>query len=327
MTTMDTRGATRSVRVEGVATLLSSLSHGGEHAGTTAFLRREKILGPDGAPREVPIVSGNAVRGLLRDHAAEVFWQALGCPELPPQVFHLLWSGGSLSKAGAGHTIGARQLQEVRRLVPVVSLLGGSGASKIIEGKLRVGKMVPVCAETAHLLPAELVADPPRSIWDLLQIEEYTRRDDSKRDQLHPAIAGLAPRALDQAPEDGALLAVEPHRPAKEETDDPAQQMRYGVETLAAGTRLHWWMALTAVTDVEVALFAAALEAWSASGSAVGGRSATGHGRVRLDVHQWEHATPTLTVGQALAVSGRDDLAAHVAAHREEILDALGWFA
>lgn len=31
--------------------------------------------------------------------------------------------------------------------------------------------------------------------------------------------------------------------------------------------------------------------------------------------------------GQALAVHGQDDLTAHVAAHREEILDALGWFA
>lgn len=327
MTTTETRPATRSVRIEGAATLLSSLSHGGERPGTTAFLRREKILGPAGTPREVPVVSGNAVRGLLRDHAADVFWRALGRPELPVQVFHLLWSGGSLSKAGAGHTIGARQLQEVRRLVPLVSLFGGSGASKIIEGKLRVGKMTPICAETAHLLPTDLIETQARSIWDLQQIEEFTRRDDSKRDQLHPAIKGLAPSELESAPEDGALLAVTEHKPAKEESDDPAQQMRYGVETLAAGTRLHWWMSLNQVTDVEAALFAGAIEAWSADGGAIGGRSATGHGRLRLDVHQWAHATPTVTVGQALAVAGQDDLTAHVDAHRQEILDALGWFA
>ncbi|MGH9290296.1 MAG: hypothetical protein ACRD0V_18715 [Acidimicrobiales bacterium] len=322
-----TTTASRSVRIEGVATLLSSLSHGGEHAGTTSFLRREKILGADGAPRDVPIVSGNAVRGLLRDHAAEVFWTALGRPELPPQVFHLLWSGGSLSKAGASHTIGARQLQEVRRLVPLVSLFGGSGASKIIEGKLRVGKMTPVCGETAHLLPPDLPAGQVRSIWELLQIEEFTRRDDSKRDQFHVAITGLAPRAVDSAPEAGALLAVAEHKPATEDSEDPAQQMRYGVETLAAGTRLHWWMALRQVTDVEASLFAAAMESWSAAGAAIGGRSATGHGRLRLDVHQWRHAAPTLTIGQALAVSGPSDLDAHVAAHRAAILDALGWFA
>src|SRR5690606_7235587 len=135
-----------------------------------------------------------------------------------------------------------------------------------------------------------------------LQIEEFTRRDDAKRDQLHPAIEGLAPRQLPTGdpPADGQLLEVADHAPAVEaDHDGPAQQMRYGVETLAAGTRLHWWMQLRHVTGVERALFAAAVDSWAADGAHIGGRSATGHGRLRLDVHQWAHQTPTVTVGQA----------------------------
>lgn len=315
-----------SYRIEGAATLLSSLVHGGEHAGTVGYLRREKIIGPDGAPVEVPVVSGNALRGLLRDHAAEVFHDALGRPELPVQVFHLLWSGGALAKAGAGHVLGARQLAEVRRLIPVVSLFGGSGAGKIIEGKLRVGKLVPICAETAHIVPADLLPTEPRSVWEMLQIEEFTRRDDAKRDQLHHAIEGFGPREL-EASTSGTLLEVAEHAPAVEdEVDGPAQQMRYGMETLAAGARLHWWVTLRGVTDVERALFAAAVDRWLASGGAIGGRAATGHGRLRLDVHQWQHQTPVSTVGDALEVRG-DPLADHVAAHREGIVEALGWFA
>lgn len=315
-------------RIEGQATLLSSLSHGGEHAGTTGYLRREKIAQPDGTVTEVPVVSGNALRGLLRDHAALVFWGALGRPELPAPVFHLLWSGGSLAKAGARHVLGARQLAEVRRLVPLVSLFGGSGAGKIIEGKLSVGKLTPVCAETAHIVPPDLVdAAEPRSIWDVLQVEEFTRRDDAKRDQLHPAIQGYAPAELEPEGQ-GELLTVQRHQPAREDADDdPAQQMRYGVETLAAGTRLHWWMRLSRVTDPEVALLAAAVDSWTADGAHLGGRSATGHGRLRLDVHQWTHSAPTTTIGQALDTRGRDDLAEHVTAHREAIMEALGWFA
>lgn len=320
------------IRIEGAATLLSSLSHGGEHAGTVSYLRREKLVGPDGQVVEVPVVSGNAVRGVLRDHAAHLFWDQLGRPELPVQVFHLLWSGGALAKAGAGHVLGARQLQQVRRVVPVVSLFGGSGAGKIIEGRLKVGKMVPVCAETAHLVPAALLDGwQPTSVWDLLQIEEYTRRDDAKRDQLHPAIDGLAPLGLPAEAQhgDGALLTIDSHRPAAEVevVDGPAQQMRYGVETLAAGTRLHWWMSLHGTTDVERALFAAAVEAWSTGGAAIGGRSATGHGRLRLDVHQWAHQAPSVTVGQALAVPPGDALADHVDQHRDAITEALSWFA
>jgi len=316
---------TTTLRIEGTATLLSSLVHGGDHAGTIGYMRREKIIGADGVPVDVPVVSGNAFRGLLRDHAATVFHAALGRPALPLQVFHLLWSGGALAKAGAGHVLGARQLGEVRRLIPVVSLFGGSGAGKIIEGKVRVGKLVPVCAETAHILPADLAGQATRSIWEMLQIEEFTRRDDSKRDQLHSAIEGLAAPAV-TAPAQAALLAVAEHAPAVEATDGPAQQMRYGVETLAAGTCLHWWVSLRDVTDVEVALFAAAVDAWLVDGAAIGGRSATGHGRLRLDVHQWSHEVPHTTVGTALAVDG-DPLAAHIANHRAEIVEALNWFA
>lgn len=313
---------TRDLRIEGVATLLSSLSHGGEHAGTVGYLRREKIVQPDGSVVEVPVVSGNALRGILRDYAAEVFWAALGRPELPAPVFHLLWSGGSLAKAGSGHVLGARQLADVRRLIPVVSLFGGSGAGKIIEGKMRAGKLVPVCAETAHLMPEGISGD--RSVWDMLQIEEFTRRDDAKRDRLHVAIAGMTTPA---AIEPGTLLTVEPHAPAVEATDGPAQQMRYGVETLAAGARLHWWMTLHGVTDVESALLAQAIEAWSRGGAHIGGRSATGHGRLRLDVQTWQAASPTITVGDALAVPDADPLGDHVTGHRDAIVEALGWFA
>lgn len=307
---------TTSHRIEGVATLLSSLSHGGEHAGTVGFLRREKIAQPEGGTVDVPIVSGNALRGLLRDHAADVFWRALGQPELPVAVFHLLWSGGSLSRAGTSKSLSAHQLARVRELVPLVSLFGGSGAGRIIEGKLSVGKLVPVCTETAHILPDGLV--PSESVWAMLQVEEFTRRDDAKRDLLQPAIG---------TGDGGGQLALDTGTAEPDvEVDGPAQQMRYGVETLAAGTRLHWWMSLRHVTAAERDLFVAALDSWTTDGAHIGGRSATGHGRLRLDVHQWAHATPAMTVGDSLAVPG-SPLAAFCAANRGEIIDTLGWFA
>lgn len=314
---------TRSYRIEGAATLLSSLSHGGERAGTVSYFRREKILSPSGAVTEVPIVSGNALRGLLRDHAAMVFWRALGSPPLPTAVFHLLWSGGALAKAGGGKVLDARRLTRVRQLVPLVSLFGGSGAGRIIEGKLAVGKLTPVCGETAHILPADLVSANAPSMWELLQIEEFTRRDDSKRDVLTVAIEG-APTPADTEQMDLEMIHDAPATAST--TDGPAQQMRYGVETLAIGTQLHWWISLRGVTDVETALFAAAVDAWTSEGAHIGGRSATGHGRLRLDVHQWVHATPTTTIGTALATEGDDELAAHVMEHRDDILSALDWF-
>lgn len=323
MTTTDT--ATRSLRIEGVATALSSISHLDGHAGTIGLHHREKICQPDGTIVDVPVVSGNALRGLLRDHCADVFWRALGCPELPAPIFDLLWSGGSLAKVGAGHALTARQLVQVRRVVPMVSLFGGSGAGRIIEGKLRVLKLTPICAETAHLLSPDITGDTTAlpQARALLQVEELSRRDDAKRPELAPAIEGMTP-ALPAADSTTSELLPDPG----DEPDglDRVMQMRYGVETIAAGTRLHWGLAVRHGTDAEIALLAAGIDAWLADGGHIGGRSATGHGRLRLDAHQWATVTPSTTVGQALTRTGGDDLATHIDAHRAEIIETLGWF-
>lgn len=311
-----TREATSSLRIEGVATALTSISHGGDSVGTQQLFRRERVVQPDGTVADVPIVSGNAWRGILRDTSAWILWDQLGRPELPLPVFHLLWSGGSLGKSGASHVIASTDLQRVRDLVPHVSIWGAAGGGRIVEGKLSVGKLVPVCQETAHILPAGLAETAATSIWDVTQIEEYTRTDDAKRAQ---AAAALDPAARGELT-DGTLL---PDRAApKDEGDGPAQQMRYGAETLAAGTRMHFWLALRGVTDLEHAWFLAVLSEWSRTGH-VGGRSGTGHGRIRLDTDRWEIAAPRMSGGDGLDVSVPDRLAAHTAEHRADILDAL----
>lgn len=319
MTTPDTR----SLRIEGVATALSSISHMDQRTGTISLFRRQKIIGPDGTVNNVPVIKGNAFRGILRRRCAEVFTAALGRPKLPPPIFDLLFSGGALAKAGAGHVLSARQLVRVRELIPMVSLFGGSGAGRIIEGKLTVLDLTPICAETEHLLPSGAAGDSsPPPARDLLQIEEFTRRDDAK----NPALAGLIddPAMLPAPdPSHGELLPADEPGPAGLER---IMQMRYGTETLAAGTRLHWGIQIRHATRVEIALLAAGLDAWITDGGHIGGRSATGHGRLRLDVHQWATVTPSTTVGQALAATGGDDLADHISAHREAILDTLNLF-
>ena len=57
----------RNLAFEGHVTALSSISHIGETRGVTAELRREKVLLPTGDVEEVPIISGNGLRGPLRD--------------------------------------------------------------------------------------------------------------------------------------------------------------------------------------------------------------------------------------------------------------------
>ena len=58
----------QTYELAGVMTALSSLIHsGGETYGITTKLRREKFVQPSGSVEEVPVISGNSIRGRLRD--------------------------------------------------------------------------------------------------------------------------------------------------------------------------------------------------------------------------------------------------------------------
>lgn len=192
--------------------------------------------------------------------------------------------------------------------MPHIAIWGAAGGGRIIEGKLSVGKLIPICAETAHILPASLAETAGTSIWDMTQIEEYTRTDDAKRGDMQHAIEPPAVAALT----DG--------------TDTPdvpvsAQQMRYGAETIAAGTRMHFWLGLRSVTDLEHAWFLATIADWSRTGH-IGGRSSTGHGRIRLETDAWEIAAPRLS-GDGLDITIGDRLRSHTDSHRDDILAAI----
>jgi hypothetical protein len=265
----------KSYRWEGTAKALSSIAHGGETLGTVTHLRRESFLLPDGRVEQVPVISGNAWRGLLRDVGAELVWEALGCPELPLPVVATLWSGGALQKTSREEMLSGARLARLRALVPQLMVLGGVGGGRIIEGALSVGKLVPICQETAHAVPARYAQPPLPRLVDLVQDEEYSRVDDTAR----PGVAGQAAAAAEQATDD--------------QDDDQDQRepggllMRYGVETLAAGTRLHVWLALRDATAAQHAFVADLLARWAGpDGTAghVGGRGRIGHGRLALDL-------------------------------------------
>lgn len=222
----------------------SSLIHGGEVLGVGKYLHRENFLLPDGSIENIPVVSGNALRGALRDVAAQMFEEALDGSALPLPVSHALWSGGAVSKA-RGIPLSGEKLRTVRAACPPLALFGWASAGRIISGSLSVGKMVLVCSELAHLLPASISTDKLRSYWDLTQLEEFS------------------------------------HFPDTEEiTDESSILMRYAAESFIPGARFSTWYAASTRTPTEE-LFLNALMRKLASGEvAIGGHKNRGHGIV-----------------------------------------------
>lgn len=265
-----------SARWEGTATAVTSIVHGDQALGTVTYLRRERFLMPDGTTDEIPVVSGNAWRGLLRRTAADLWWDAAGRPPLTLAVAHAIWGGGALAKSTGAPLTGARLLR-LRSACPVIGLFGAAGGGRIIDGCVLVGKLIPACRETAHLLPDWLASDPLPTIWDLTQIEQY------RKAPADPTPAGPASTSDGSAP--------------------PA---RFGVETFIAGTRFHAWLAVEWPAPGERALLDEALAAYRAS-ARVGGMARAGHGEIRLDLQQTTGAPPS-NAGWRASVTAEPDL-------------------
>jgi CRISPR type IV-associated protein Csf2 len=310
---------TSSYRFEGVARALSAISHLGDSAGgTVSVFRREKILAGD-KPIEVPIISGNAIRGMLRDTGMRFMLRELGDPQLSPPAFHFLTSGGALTKdTGRGLDIG--QARRLRELIPLVGIFGGACGRQILEGKLQVGKWYPICAELRELLSPHCHAMPEAtcSIYEMTDLHSFTRTDDAKSERWQKLLP-QEQRTLLEAPKvkaakDGTEIAEKP---------GTAQQMRYSQEVLIAGTKFSCWLQLQDVTELEYEAFASALVEWSKA-PFIGGQSRHGCGEVELKFDNWMSISPLARVdGQAVGAPLGQAYHEHLRQRRDDILDAL----
>lgn len=232
-----------------VATLEGSLVHGGGSDGSNVTLfRRELVAGPDGVV-SVPVMSGNGWRGVLRRHGAWLLADILGVVDggLGVDAVRIISSGGALRQETGLPPDQTRVVVDI----PHLHLFGFSGLGNIHAGSLIVSKLLPVCAETAHVTGV----DTPVRAAKLLGLEQFTRHDHSP----------VTPDAPDAA------------------ADATTSQMIYQVETLAVGTRLVGRLGLRPwATAADYGWLHATLRSWQHAGGHLGGRSATGHGR--LDV-------------------------------------------
>lgn len=284
---------------EGTMTALTSISHIGETFGVNARLRREKIVQPDGSVEEIPVISGNALRGILRDRGMLHMTRQLGYGEpgengapvgMSLAAFYFLFSGGALTKS-AGRGLDIDQARAWRELIPLVALFGGAMGNQIMPGKLKIGKAIPICRETLHILPERYGAGEIQSVWDFCQEEAYTRRDDEKDENLRQLIAPDV-RALLEAKYREERAKAGTDKDVVAETGQK-QQMRYYVETLAAGTPFFWDLTVDDATDLEFEALAVTLAEFGRQ-PYIGGKSGVGHGKVSIQFDQWIEINPRL---------------------------------
>ena len=207
--------------------MLAPVSHIGETASTGSYF--QTVLTADG---RVPVITGNSVRGQLRDSMAAHLLDTLSEGSLIPvkvskDVFNILFSGGNINGAMKDDVGKAKT---IRAHFPLVSLMGGGLGDMIMAGKLICSFAYPVCKETESIT------------WhSLIDEMEFTRTDDGKNDQL----------------------AAYMQDAGEEKTAKASTQMRYSVQYMAAGTEfVQDFIFLDGTTELELGAFYAGLLQW-----------------------------------------------------------------
>lgn len=254
--------------MEAIVQANTQISHnGGEVNGNVAMFRRMGVV-QGSRTIEVPVVSGNGVRGKLRDVASEQMLHMLGDDDTPHRVplhvFQMLFSGGALTQ---GNTEGdVDKWKQLYENLPVVALFGTAYGNAIIPGKMNINPLIPIALETHHLLPEPILEyfaeSGLKSVFTYLQQEMYTRKENAKDPKFEQYI--------------------EKQEDVKFETS----QMIYYVETLKAGTPFYWKVVLRDVTDIEYDFFLSFMKRWE-SIQTVGGKESIGFGQLEFKEITW----------------------------------------
>lgn len=180
--------------------LRSPLSHGAFDSGdigNAVAIRREPIVSIPGAPR-VPVLSGNALRGVVRRTVMrdllgrEGVRDALGSSW--DRAYAALANGGHLD--GSESSVSPSKIRDLREGLPPLSVLGAALYSWMLPGRVSFGICWPVCAETLESgLAWRFDEDAPVVTAEELVHETSTVRHVDRTEQ-DPEVSGVTPMPL-----------------------------------------------------------------------------------------------------------------------------------
>jgi len=239
-------------RIEGKIIALEPISHIGETLSVDSKFNRQKMIVDTKIGKkviEVPIISGNALRGILRRKGAYRFLGLAGIhkSELSEYLQHALFSGGMLKKGAGGGVTDLQFIKKVREILPIVSLFGTVLGQQMIESKLDVGQLIPIACETKKRtgIHSEI------SVFNYLDEIAMTRKDD-----IEDKVKGIE--------------------------EEQKQQMRYTIEVLSAGTEFYHYFTLKDVNEIEEGCFWSTLAEFMKYPK-IGGNTCKGFGLIKME--------------------------------------------
>jgi hypothetical protein len=249
-------------RIRGVLTALSPVFHGGsEKTGAVVLLNRLKFI-VDGKPTDVPIISGNQVRGRLRRLLTKDFLELVGyemdlSQRRYQKLYHTLFAGGvltSVEEEESGVVDLNLKFKVVKYILPL-RLFGCSYANQMIEGRVLIGHLLPICRE----LKEYTGVDSDVSFYQLIARTFQTRRDE--------------------------LRAT---TPSEGEEEEAIVQAIVEYECFAPGTRFYHEIVLETTRQEEqldLSTLYRAIKLWQQA-PYIGGKGSIGFGKLKVE-YEW----------------------------------------
>jgi len=270
-------------RYEFILQAIQPIAHHAESFGNSAIHMRLKIRQPDGSFVNVPRITGDTMRHGLREAAAYAFLDAAGMldtPALTESALRLLFAGGMITGADAG-SVKIDGYREMVELCPPLALLGGCAQNRSIPGRLQVDDAILICEETSHLwsdwtraFVAEMSIDTHRA-----HVEEVQRvRMDPSLVPHHRALLTDGGDAIVKRLGKSEKASAKKDAVEKDEAKSTMLPRRY--ETIVAGSLFMWGLECTCMSELDVDTLDAMCAAFT-SNMVVGGKRATGNGRMR----------------------------------------------
>ena len=321
------------IRYDFIIEAMTPIAHASESIGNTSLVMREKRRLPDGSFCHVPIITGDTMRHGLREAGAYALLDAAGMldtPALGEAALRLLFAGGMITGSESG-AVKLDAFREMVELCPPLGLLGGCAQNRAIPGKVQVDAADLICTETAHRMP-EWVLEYLRENGIALA-SSRTHIEEVQRVRMDPSLDPGKRKLLTDggASVENRLLSSE-H--GKEVGDDVLAQsskssmMPRRHETVVAGALFFWSVVATVHSELERDTFNTMIGAFLRD-ARVGGKRATGHGRIRpvlakqITVQRPREAPENLDVG-ALAPKVGSLFYTHVSSRKERVAKFLG---
>lgn len=237
-------------KITGTWKAISPISHNADtNLSTTTLFRKQKIITADNEVVDMPMITGNGIRGLMRRLMMSDLMKQMGVEkgQLAPDFYYILFSGGFIAKGANGRYNLVGLKQKIREYVPAISILGTAFGAQTMNGKCDIGIAYPLCKEIRHIIDREVPEQYLKNtFWVYLDEIFYTRHDDL------------------------------------EEDNDTVTQMKYEIESLAPGTYFYHEIIDETDTELEASALRRMIELFIENGQ-VGGKKAIGHGKIDCD--------------------------------------------